>query len=208
MFSYEYTDPDADKPRTHPWTVAESDPTRRYYDFKANPELIRTHLEDFVGLCHWPAVQAFYSLLEWLNGPDSTLESSDCAFRPPGEHADPRLDKSLLCAGRVIIFYRDLQLNTNKAYVESLKEAIHHYLNQIDPDFRWGALGTTIMKTDYVTLPVPLRDQAGFQVMLYFDAWGDSEEETMSNLERLFKNLQAALQGVSSEIREAMPGGE
>jgi hypothetical protein len=208
MFSYERSDPNADNPRSHPWGVAESDPTYRYYDFKANPELIRTNLEDFVGLSDWPAVQTFFSLLEWLNGPDSILESNDCAFRLPGENTNPGINKSLKCSGRVIIFYRPLHLNTSKAGVESLKDAIHHYLKQIDPDFLWGAIGTTIMKAEYVTLPVPPRDQAGFQVMLLFEAWGDSEEETMLNLERLFKNLQTALQDVSSEILEEMQGGE
>jgi hypothetical protein len=149
-----------------------------------------------VSLSDWSAIQTFYSLLEWLNGPDSILESSDCAFRPPGENKNPHVNKSLQCAGRVIIFYRPLHLNTNKAGVEWLKDAIHHYLKQIDPDFRWGAIGTTIMKSEYVTLPVPPKDQAGFQVMLFF--------ETMSNLEHLFKTLQEALQDVSSEIIEAM----
>jgi hypothetical protein len=210
MMSYEHSDPDADKSRPHPWEVAESDPTHRYYDFKANPELIRTHLEDFVGLSDWPAIQTFNSFLEWLNGPDSALESNDCAFKPPGKNNIPEINKSLKCSGRVMILYRTLHWNTNKAGVEWLKGAIHHYLRQIDLDFRGeeGEIGTTIMKAEYITLPVPPTDQAGFQLMLLFQAWGDSEEETMSNLERLFKNLQMALQDVSSEILEEMRGGE
>jgi hypothetical protein len=102
-----------------------------------------------------------------------------------------------------------LHLNTNKENVECLKSAIHHYLKRIDPGFRGGAIGTTIMNVEYVTLPVPPKEQIGFQIMLSFWAWGDSEEETMSNLERLFNNLWEALREVSSEILEAMaPQGE
>jgi hypothetical protein len=132
------------------------------------------------------------------------LESNDCAFKPPGENKSPRFNKALECSGRVMIFYRPLHLNTNKAGIEWLKDAIHHYLKQTDLSFRWGVIGTTIMKAEYVTLPVPPKDQAGFHIMLSFWAWGDSEEETMSNLERLFKNLWEALQGVSSEVMEGM----
>jgi hypothetical protein len=101
-----------------------------------------------------------------------------------------------------MILYRPLHLNTNKANADWLKDAIHHYLKQIDPGFGSGVIGTTVMKAQYWTLPVPLKDQGGFQIALHFWAWGDSEEEGMSNLERLFKNLQTALQEVSSEILE------
>ena len=206
MFSYECSDPYEGKARAHPYDG--------YYDLKANPELIRTHLEDFVGLSDWPAIQTFFSLLKWLNGPDSMLESNDCAFKPPGENNIPQVNKSLKCSGRVMILYRTLDWNMNKADIELLKDGIHYYLRQIDPDFLGGEgdIGITVMNTEYITLPVPPRDQAGFQLMLIFQAWGDSEEETMSNLERLFKNLQTALQKVSSDISsdilEAMQSGQ
>src|SRR4030095_14964689 len=137
MQSYKHSDPDADKSRTHPWTVAESDATQRYYDFKSDPALIRIQLEDFLGVSDWCDIQTFYSLLEWLNGPNSTLESNDCAFKPPRDNKNPRFKKSLECTGRIIILYRLLHLNTHKASIEWLEDATHHYLGQIDPGFRW-----------------------------------------------------------------------
>jgi len=206
MHSGKITDPEADKSRSHPWTVATSNPTHRYYDLKADPGKIRTSLEDFVELSDWPAIQQFYSLLEWLNGSDSILESSDCKFESPRKNKSLQFNRSLECGGRLMILYRPLHLNTDKANLEDLEDAIHDHLKQIDPGFEWGAVGTTIMRATYVILPVPPKDQAGFQLKLHFWAWGDSEEETMSNLERLFKNLQTALQEVSSEIIETNAG--
>src|SRR5512140_780274 len=83
MKTYDHAGPDPDTVRAHPWTVATLDPSARYMDLKANPALIRLSLEDFLPFSRWPAIDTFYSLLEWLNGPESTLESNDCAFEGP-----------------------------------------------------------------------------------------------------------------------------
>ncbi len=80
MQVYEHNDPDSLRPRTHPWTDGESDPAHKYYDFRARPELIRSSIEDLQEWEAYPATETFYRLLEWLNGPESALESNDCAF--------------------------------------------------------------------------------------------------------------------------------
>ncbi len=187
--------------------MGELNSSHRYYDFKKNPELIRTDLEDFVGLKEWPAIQSFYQLLEWLNGADSLLESSDCAFSPVRPNISKQFEKLLECTGRLIVLYRNLILNTSRNNIEVLREGIHYHLAQIDPGFEWGVIGTTIMLSDYVTLRVAKTKQSGFQLMLTFWAWGDTELETMSNLRRLFQNLGEALRLNSDEIAEAIGNG-
>jgi hypothetical protein len=46
--------------RNHPWEAAEYDHDSRYCDFKANPELIETSLEDFAPFASERAVQQFF----------------------------------------------------------------------------------------------------------------------------------------------------
>ena len=206
MKTYRHSDPQGDIPRSHPWNIAAHDPTHKYYDFKAQPELIRFSLEDFVPWKHYAAIERFYGLLEWINGPDSQLESNDCAFRDPSPNTNPNFSKTLQCSDRLMILYRDLKLNTEPEYIQWLTDASHHYLNQSDPDFVLGCVGTTIMQAHFTSLP-PTEKQSGHQLQLLFWAWGDGEVETMGNLDRLFKNLTLALRGVSDEIRDSMKHG-
>src|ERR1051326_9278811 len=99
-----------------------------------------------------------------------------------------------------MILYRHLPTNLPHSMMEWLEGATHHYLRPLDPSFEWGVVGTTIMPVNYTTLPIPELDQRGFQLMLTFWGWGDSEAEVMENLGRTFTNVQAALVNVSREI--------
>ena len=100
-----------------------------------------------------------------------------------------------------MILFRDIGLNVNQSYIDWLNGAIHHYLKQIDPEFKWGAIGTTQMKAQYLDLAPPFDKQIGKQIMLTFWAWGDTESEVESNLGRLFDNLREAIQSISEEIK-------
>lgn len=51
------------EPRSHPWAGAVASPGCRYYDFKVEPDLIRSVLEDFLPWSHHPAVTTFYLVL-------------------------------------------------------------------------------------------------------------------------------------------------
>ena len=74
MRVYEHSDPDALSARSHPWTDAVCDPTHRYRDFRAEPGLIRSSLEDWRPWEPHAGIETFYRMLEWLNGPSSIFE--------------------------------------------------------------------------------------------------------------------------------------
>jgi hypothetical protein len=204
MKTYDRSDPDTDTVRAHPWTVATADPNNRYWDLKENPALIRSALEDFRPWSAWPAIDTVYRLLEWLNGADSILESNDCAFEGPHTNSTSQFAKGLEATGRLMILWRELPLNLSRANTESLKGAIHHYLTQIDRELDYGVVGTTVCQVKFVTLPLPDAQQFGFQLMLSFWSWGDTEEELMGNLDRTFQNIWEALRAVVREVKESI----
>jgi len=204
MKVYEHTDPDSLLPRAHPWTDGQSDASHRYYDFRAQPELIRSSLEDLEEWRAYPAIETFYQLLEWLNGPNSALESNDCAFSGATANTSAEFPKRLQASGRLMILYQDLALNTSPEQIHRLTNGIAHALEAIDPGFEWGAIGATIMAIRLTTLPGSPEQQRGQQLMLSFWAWGEDEPEVMTNLDRTFRNLTVALQQVSDEIRDSL----
>ncbi len=197
MKTCEYDGAPFTEPRSHPWTGSAASPEHRFLDLRAEPSQIRTSLEDFVPWSHYPAIDAFYTLLEWLNAPASTLESNDCAFTGPHANDAASFPKALQCSGRVIVIFSTLAKNLSRARVESFKDALHHRLGPIDADFRWGMIGTTILPVRYVTLPGTDASRLGYQLMISFWAWGDDEAELMANLGRVVANLSRGLHGVA-----------
>ena len=205
MITCEYDGVPFADPRSHPWTDAVSSSACRYYDLKATPSLIRTSLEDFLPWSHHAAISEFYSLLEWLNGSDSALESNDCAFTAPGESENPQIRKALQCSGRVMVMHRALAQNVVLERVKELKMRLHQHLAPLDPELEFGIVGTTIVPVRYVTLPGPPDARLGHQLMISFWAWGSSEAEVMTNLGRVVTNLFCALRAVSAECRRGRP---
>jgi hypothetical protein len=197
--------PRLETPRDHPWTDSVSNSSSRYYDFKAQPQLVRTSLEDLAPWSGRAAVETFYSLLEWINAPGGAFESNDCEFTGPHANPDPEFRKAQECGGRLMILYRNLPLNLSRPRAEWLEGAVHRHLAELDPAFEWGVVGTTVMRTRYVGIPVPDEDQLGYQLMLSFWAWGDTEDETMAHLDRLFGNLARALHEAAVEMRSFSP---
>jgi hypothetical protein len=200
----EYDGPPFTEPRSHPWTDGTASSDHRYRDLKADPSHIRTSLEDFVPWSHYSAIDAFYTLLEWLNSPRSTLESNDCAFTGPHPNEVPSVPKSLQCSGRLMVLYRSLATNLSRRRVESLKDTLHHRWRSLDPAFQWGTIGTTIVPVRYVTLPDDA--QLGYQLMISFWAWGSIEAELMSSLGRVVANLSRGLSAPSSISRARTAG--
>jgi hypothetical protein len=190
MKSYSYHGPAFTQPRSHPWTDTAGSPQERYYDLTATPSLIRSSLEDFVPWSHYPAVDAFYSLLEWLNRPESAVESNDCAFTGPKPHQRPEVGPELQCQGRVMLLFRALEQNRD-GHIAGLENSLHRSLAPLDPTFDGGAIGTTVVPVRFRALPV--NEQLGDELMISFWAWGNSEGECLQNLARLMESLSLAL---------------
>ncbi len=171
-------------------------PYLEYYNLKENPALIRAVLEDFRAFDEDANVQLFYSFIEWINGDESILETNDCAFRPPcpfdqsflgsQAHTDRNYRKVLSATGRVMILYRRLELNIDNASATYLGQSLLTGLVNIDVDFIDGCVAFASVPQIFVNLPVP---NLGQVVMLQFWSYGDTEQETMDNLGRLFNNL-------------------
>ena len=194
MKSCEYDGDPFDEPRSHPWTDAASDASFVYHDLKANPALVRTALEDLLPFQDHAAIETTYELLERLNAPDSVFESNDCAFSGPQPNQLAQVDRALQCEGRIMILLRELERNLSRERVERLTHAIHVHLATHDEDFEWGMVGTTILPVRYLDLAVADGGSPGYQLMLSYWAWGDSEAEVMENLDRVIVNLSGALE--------------
>ena len=192
MKTYENREPGSRALRSHPWSTGAADPDHRYYDFRTRPELIPEVLEDFRPWGAYVAVRSFYDLLAWINGPASPFESNDCAFSGPEENADRGFRKRLQCSGRLGLLFRDLRVNTDERAMMRLVEGIHVRLRALDPDFAWGAVGTTRLRVDFLELPEGGAE--GSQVLLSFWAWGDDEPEVFENLARVIAALRETLE--------------
>jgi hypothetical protein len=92
-----------------------------------------------------------------------------------------------------MILIRRLDKNVSYDVVADLEERALLQLQGLDTEFEWGAVGTTIAKVDYHTLPSA---PAGFQLCISFWAWGDTDDDAMSNLDRTLSNLTRALQSL------------
>jgi hypothetical protein len=184
--------------RSHPWLESSTDLAAHYYDFTASPQLIRRALEDFLPWGRYRAIETFYALLERLNHARSAFETNDCEFTGPQRNDQPEIPKAFGCSGRLMLFFRALEQNTVEASISSLKYCLHSNLAELDQDFVWGLVGTTLVPTCYLALPESNGQQLGQQLMISFWAWGDTEADTMLNLGRLFSNLSRALRTVAS----------
>jgi hypothetical protein len=199
--TYEYAGDPFDEPRSHPWLGAVENPESQYYDLTANPALIRSSLEDLLPWSRFSGVEAIYALLEQLNHGKSALESNDCAFSGPHANEDITIAKALQCCGRIMVLFRVLERNTDERLLRWLKNELHVELSQLDSEFQWGAIGTTLIPVRYLALSEAEGRQLGLQLMISFWAWGDDEADTMRNLERVIKNLTRALRRVAASAK-------
>jgi len=186
--------------RSHPWTVNQHNTNERYYDFKTHPHLVSDVLEDFTPWSNWAAIQEFFKLVVWVNSPDSELESNDCAFGGICANTNGNFAKSLQCHGRIMLLYRYLELNSSPENINWLEDALSYYLNQLQPDLEFGAIGSSQLPVHYLDLITDGNEANGNQIILSFWCWGDSEAEVMANLHLLIQALWQALQYVSTEI--------
>ena len=187
-----------DVARFHPY---DSGGVGTYYDFKKHPELIPKVLDDFKGWEQYEAIQVFFDLLRWINGPTSRFETSDCAFRGPCPNSASTVPKSLQSSGRLMVFFRDLHLNVSQKYPAALRYSIRDSLRQMDSDFEWGFVRISRSWTYFSELSGPEELKHGEETVVTFWAWGDNEKETMDNLKRVLLNVCECFRRLSEPSR-------
>lgn len=202
-----------EKPRLHPY-IAIRPGEIGFVDFKREPDRISQVLEDFIPHKLEPAVQGFYRLLTWINGPESVLESCDCALRGPEAHEFEFSQHPLCVHGRLMLMYRDESANCDKRF-DLLYETLANELDAVDRGFtkNEGAIGFSRSAALYeelcpvkpdkdgfrtITLMTPGR---GYQLLLSFLAFGSDKDEALRNLDRVFQNLGAACQRASEILK-------
>ena len=104
-----FPEPDAawTKHRIHPY-IASRPGEAGFVNFRQQPERIPEVLEDYLPHADQPAVRTFFEFLRWINGPESVLETCDCALRGPEKAKSPKKAKSpWVLHGRVMLMHRE-----------------------------------------------------------------------------------------------------
>jgi hypothetical protein len=164
----------------------------QYYDFRAKPELIETALEDFAPYADRPAIQRFYRLLRWINtDPDSSLETTDCAFQAPRPTEEGSLfDFRLQCDGRLEFFHRNFEVNTSPETFYRLVCSFCVFLQLENQNFSAGIVEVSHATTHFINAPPEM--QRGARVCARFISYGNTDAQAFGNLKSVFENLAGA----------------
>jgi hypothetical protein len=212
------------KIRTQPWTTSERDENEKYHDFRSYPALVSEVLEDYKIWDHHDSVKRFYELIEWINSENSSFESNDCAFKGPSENNQrEKFNKKLVCSGRLMLFFRSLELNLSieseefaarsektptdysaNLLFEWLVNRSLQLIGPLDSEAIWTCLALEIYTAFYTNAPVREDKKFGHQVSYEFWAWGDDEQETMQNLGIAVETLSRCLRILSGEVPQAL----
>lgn len=190
--------------RDHPYTHATYDERVRHYRLVEDRTLIRKGvLEDFVPYESFDGVQTFYDFLDWINGPESKFESSDCRLRA-SPIADSTSYQASLLQGRIMIFYRELQRNLVLVKPENhydasddIKELITGLVERLhEQKVENPQIQISLYLAPIRYLEITHDQKMGQQLWISFDCLGESEEKAFDNfglmvncLSRAFKSL-------------------
>ena len=180
----------------------ESDSSSIYMDFKKNPRLIRTSLEDLLPFKKWPFIETFYSLIEWVNSPQSVLESNDCTFNAPEDNSDGQYPYAKKCSARLMILFRDIPENCQQRSIDWLMQQILQSVASGKPGFRAGAIGLSQNATCYLALgDKPDTGGMGQQLVLNFFAYGKNDRRCYDNMQQVLEHAQGCLKKVNKQIQ-------
>ncbi|WP_256815185.1 hypothetical protein [Klebsiella pneumoniae] len=188
--------------RSQPWGATEGHEYKagKYYNFREQPELITTHLEDFVDHADQMSVQNFYEFIRWINGPESALESTDCMLsgEPKGVPSAALFRCTHGITGRFEFFIRQIEMNANKEAIRWVYDKLSIYLQIERPDFRKGSFRISPLITDYIT---PDGNKlTGHRFCIYFQAYGNGIHDTWLSLETMFDSLAKTTKRLNTEI--------
>lgn len=200
--------PDAgwSKPRMHPY-VAGREGEAGFIDFRQQPERIPEVLEDYRVHANQAAVQTFFEFLRWINGPESVLETCDCALRGPEKPKSRKpSDLPLVLHGRVMLMHREPGANCIEGAPIVFIEHLYEQLQRVDAavplcDVSAGLTLCNVLYRDRC-LSQPAGDGSlapgtddpglGQHVMVTFRAHGQSHPEVWQTLDNFFRFLWTA----------------
>lgn len=187
--------------RSHPWTNMVSDESCHYIDFKQQPDLIRSTLEDFIPFKKWDFVEQFYALIEWINSPRVLLESNDCVFNPAEDNPDQQYGYSKKCSARLMILFRDIPENCQDKSITWLMESLLAQLSTLKPGFNAGAICLTQSPTCYLALGTEEGTGGlGFQVTLTLFAYGKNDKRCYESMSEIISILHESLLRINKRI--------
>lgn len=212
--------------RTQPWKDSIHDARGKYYNFREHPELIRQVLEDFKPHEESESIQKFYEMLEWINGPDSNFESSDCRLTGP----EPNMQKEkfhwdIHAGGRLMVFFRNLPYNVTPVtedwvtdrvqgkarlyepsrYIAWLGQASKQILEQLCTNVWWPIIQLHYFPTFFQQLPGTEREKFGYQLVYEFHSWSDNEEQILDfDLLAIFNSFFETLKIFSADMNKSI----
>jgi hypothetical protein len=208
--------------RTQPWETSVCDPRGRHYNFREQPELIREVLEDFKPYDKSVSIQKFYEMLEWINGPTSNFESSDCRLTGPAPNEQKeKFPWDVHAGGRLMVFFRDLKLNVTPVTEEWLYSRGQNNAPLYEPNQHivwlateskailenryqnqwWPILQLHYFPTFYKDIVGPEQDKFGYQLVYEFHSWSDTNEQMLDfDLLIIFDAVFQTLKALSANI--------
>lgn len=203
------------KHRMHPY-ISTRKGEAGFVDFRQQPERIPEVLEDYRLHAAQPAVQTFFEFLRWINGPDSVLETCDCALQGPEKPKPSRLSKlPLVLHGRVMLMHREPGANCIEGAPTAFIKHLYEQLQSVDAaaplrDVSAGLALCSVLYRDRCqaepaedgTLTAgPYDPGLGQHVMVTFRAHGHSRPEVWERLDMFFSLLWAACRQTSDHFQ-------
>ena len=186
--------------RAHPWTNSTSNPSQRYVNFKRQPDLIESALEDFAPFREVPSVQSFFALLRHINRPDGLLETNDCGGKPVvtnvGQDGFGAVSK-FRGSGRLMILFRNWWSNMNDDYTLSMHDAFGNAVWHFQTNAR-AVIGLAYCPIGFDSLP---GSPSGRQIAIHWWIWGDTPGSTWAALADVCAAIRAGVDAVEAGIR-------
>ncbi|MEO7539310.1 MAG: hypothetical protein ABIV21_04745 [Pyrinomonadaceae bacterium] len=170
--------------------------------------------EDFRPWERYPAIDAFYELIEWLNSPESVFAADGCKLAPPADNLYD-MPAGLVLEGRFILFFRDTKLDLADVVDESRYEVnqnmtglatrCHEFGYPLYADAWRNAVELFFIPCIYVES----KETAFFGQKLSFDflCYGDDEKSLFDGLMLVTVSLLAALKQANEEWKVAHQQG-
>lgn len=203
------------KHRMHPY-LSSRPGEAGFVDFRQQPERIPEVLEDYRPHADQPAVRTFFEFLRWINGPESVLETCDCALQGPDKVKSPKESRfPWVLHGRVMMMHREPGANCIEGAPTIFIQHLYGQLQRVDAlaplrDVSAGlSLCSVLYRDRCLAQPAadgtlaagPYDPGLGQHVMVTFRAHGHSHPEVWQKLYEFYGFLWIACRRTSDHFQ-------